>query len=207
MTMMIRTFIAIELPSPVQEALATAQDRLRQAIGRSDSGAVSQVRWVAPQSIHLTLKFLGDVPAERIPVVTQAVTQAASGFKPVSLALSDAGCFPNLQRPRVVWVGLQGDLEALEKLQKAVEGALARLGFPKEERAFTPHLTLGRVRDAATAQERRSLGEATRGLVVPQVRFTAEEIAVMRSDLQPAGAVYTRLAAAPLAGKPPNTVK
>lgn len=196
--MMIRTFIAIELPTQVQEALATMQARLREAIAKPGGEEASPVRWVAPQSIHLTLKFLGDVPAERIPAVTQAVTQAAKGHKPLSLLLATAGCFPDLRRPRVIWVGLQGDLEALNRLQKAIEGALVHLGFPKEERAFTPHLTLGRVRDTVTAQERPALGEATRKLTVPQVEFTAEEIAVMRSDLQPTGAVYTRLAAIPL---------
>lgn len=194
--MMIRTFIAIELPTQVQEALAITQNRLREAIAKP--GGEAPVRWVAPQSIHLTLKFLGDVPAERIPAVTQAVTQAAKGHKPVSLILAAAGCFPDLRRPRVIWVGLQGDLDALDRLQRAIEGALMHLGFPKEERAFTPHLTLGRLRDTATPQERQALGEATRGLAVPQVAFTTEEIAVMRSDLQPTGAIYTRLASIPL---------
>ncbi len=192
MSDLIRAFIAIELPAPVREALAAMQDRL----GRQEERAA---KWVAPQGIHLTFKFLGDVPAERLPAITEAMTQAARNRSALNLYLDKAGCFPGPERPRVLWVGLNGDLSALADLQRAVETSLARLGFPREDRAFTPHLTLARLRDTCTPEERRRLGLAVRGLAAARVDWIAREIALIRSDLQPAGAVYTRLAAAPLA--------
>jgi RNA 2',3'-cyclic 3'-phosphodiesterase len=189
---LIRSFIAIELPPPVLDALGALQDRLGR---RTDRAA----KWVAPQGIHLTLKFLGDVPAPGLAAVAEAMTRAARGAGPLSLHLAGAGCFPSPERARVIWVGLAGDLAALSRLQRSVEEELARTGFPPEDRGFTPHLTLARLRDTTAPQERLRLSEAARGLVVPAVDFTAGEICLIRSDLRPMGAVYTRLASAPLA--------
>ncbi len=192
MSDLIRAFIAIELPAPIREALAALQDRL----GRQEERAA---KWVAPQGIHLTFKFLGDVPAERLPAITEAMTQVAGKHSPLNLHLDRAGCFPGLERPRVIWIGLDGDLGALADLQRSIEIHLSRLGFPREDRGFTPHLTLARLRDTVTPEERHLLGTAVRGLVVPTVEFTAIEIALIRSNLRPEGAIYTHLATAPLA--------
>ena len=135
---LVRTFVALELPGVVGQTLADTIERLK--------GAAGGVRWVRPEGIHLTLKFLGDVEETRIPEIVAAVQQASGGTAPFTLQTSEVGGFPRLERARVLWVGLEGDLETLAGLQMEVEGALGTLGFPPERRRFFPHLTLGRAR-------------------------------------------------------------
>ena len=158
-------------------------------------------KWVAPEGIHLTLHFFGDVAVERVPAITGALGRAAARSSPIPLGLAGAGCFPNLDRPRVLWVGLGGDTAGLARLQRDVEAQLAGLGYRPEARAFSPHLTLARMRDTAMPEDLRRLGQAMRGLTVPVTAFTAESVALIRSDLRPAGAVYTTLAALTLGGE------
>ena len=189
----VRAFVAIELEGEVQMALRSLHGRLKKApLARLG-------RWVAPESIHLTLKFLGDVPAARLPEVQAAVERACQGVTPFEIAISELGCFPNLQRPRVVWVGVEEPSGALRRLQSAVERELARLGFRPEGRGFKPHLTLARIRDQARSRERAQLGAWVRQQSVPQ-RATMRvcRVSLMRSVLGPGGAVYTRLGEAPL---------
>lgn len=189
----IRTFIAIELPEEVQHGLARVQGELKRSH--------PPVRWVSPEKIHVTLKFLGEIPAEQVESVCQVAARVAASAVPFELEAAGAGVFPNLRRPRVVWVGVQGDLPALHTLQASLEQELARAGFPKEERPFSPHLTLGRVQDRASPAEARSLGQAVAGLEVPLLgRWRVEEIVVMRSDLRPEGPLYTPLRALRLGG-------
>lgn len=189
----VRTFIAIELSDEFKTQLAEAQARLKaRSPGRS-------VKWVNPEGIHLTLKFLGNVPAGQIPAISGAIERAVAGHSAFDIHLAGLGCFPDLNRPRVIWVGMEGDLEALEALQRAVEKELHALGYPPEGRRFTAHLTLGRVRDDATPDERRRLGEAVRATVLESgAGLTVHQVSLMKSDLQPTGAVYTQLAAARL---------
>jgi len=190
----IRTFIAIELDEAVVVALGELQSRLRREV------RLSQVRWVRPEGIHLTLKFLGDVPADRVGQVGDALRRACDGFGPLSLTLADLGCFPNLRRPRVVWVGVQGDVDALGRLQASVEKHVAPLGFPTEKRRFSPHLTLGRVK-RATRSEAQQLGQQIEKMDVGTVgTMTAQAVRLMRSDLKPTGAEYTCLVEVPLEG-------
>jgi 2'-5' RNA ligase len=191
----VRTFIAIELSEEIRTQLAEAQARLR---ARSPGRAV---KWVHPEGIHLTLKFLGNVPTGKISALSGAIERAVAGHTAFDIHLAGLGCFPDLNRPRVVWVGVEGDLEALEALQRAVEKELNALGYPPEGRRFTAHLTLGRVRDDAAPDERRRLGEAVRAIVLESgASTTVHQVSLMKSDLQPTGAVYTQLAAAKLAG-------
>ena len=190
----IRAFVAIELAPGLRESLAEALDALRQAHLRG-------LRLVDPEAIHLTLKFLGDVPVPTIPEIASALKRVAEGVPPLTLALDRAGGFPSLERPRVLWVGLRGDLPTLQRLQGAVETALADLGFPREPRSFSPHLTLARVRPETRPEERRRIGERSAQLSVSPAEMRAEEVALMRSDLRPTGAVYTRLEVAQL-GRP-----
>lgn len=191
----IRTFIAIELEEAVLDGLAQVQEQLK------EDGATRVVRWVRPGGIHLTLKFLGNVPAQRIDGIGQALKRACTGFGPFTLTFGGLGCFPSARRPRVVWVGVQGDTETLARLQEAIEEEVAPLGFPTEKRGFSPHLTLGRVKKASTS-EQRQLGELIRRTEVGLVgQMTVRAVNLMRSDLKPSGAVYTPLLSVALEGE------
>jgi len=190
----IRTFIAVELPADVREALGKAEAMLQTA----DPGAARSVKWVAPASIHLTLKFLGDTPVATLEAIRAALEQAVAGKHHLSLHLGKAGCFPNARQPRVLWIGVEGETDGLARLQAAVETTVSPLGFPTESRGFSPHLTLGRVRDDASPDARQRLGAAIQSLRPPLVSFMATGVSLMRSDLRPSGAVYTQLAEAEL---------
>jgi 2'-5' RNA ligase len=190
----IRSFVAIELDKALQLALRQIQTPLK-------SSRVSHIaRWVSPGSIHLTLKFLGNVPVNRVEEIHQAIVRGCEGFSPFRVSLTGLGCFPNMRRPRVIWVGIGGNVETLTQLQRSVDSELSRMGFKREKRGFTPHLTLARIRDRARPQERVELARlATTAQAVSSVSMVAREVCFIRSDLKPTGAVYTRLAAVPLA--------
>ncbi len=192
----IRAFVAIELDETIKAALRTAQNELKRS-------PVSHIgKWVSPQSIHLTLKFLGDIPESQVLPIGQALQRACAGFQPLAISLTEMGCFPNAQRPRVIWVGVGGNLDALSQLQRAVESEINPLGFEPERRGFTPHLTLARIRDRARSSERQELGQLlTKVRVDPSVGMTVQELRLMRSELRPTGAVYTCLVTAPLGGQ------
>jgi len=149
----IRAFVAIDLPENVRRELGRIQDSLR------GKGAAERVRWVKPEGIHLTLKFLGNVPSSTITGIVHAVTEASEGVKPFTISISGLDCFPSSSRPNVIWVGVEGDIAPLTRLQSAVEDRLSVLGYPEEKRSYTPHLTLGRVARDVGASERRRLGE------------------------------------------------
>jgi len=183
----VRAFIAIELPGSVKSALSQLQDNLQ----RSEHASV---KWVDTGSIHLTLKFLGNIATETIPELTKVLSEAARGITPFHLELGEMGVFPNLRAPRVVWVGLRGETATLSVLQENIESALIPLGFPPENRAFSPHLTLGRVREKASPGERRSLGQAVASSKVASMEpFPVDSLSLMRSTLTREGAVYSRL--------------
>ncbi|MCX7837840.1 MAG: RNA 2',3'-cyclic phosphodiesterase [Anaerolineae bacterium] len=185
----IRTFIAIELNDALHRALADVQARLkRDTVARA-------IRWVAPENIHITLKFLGDVDAARIPALERAIAQVCNDFAPFTLTIGGAGAFPNMRKPNVIWVGARGQVDVAARLAEHIDAACATFGFAREERAFTPHLTLGRVKRDASPSERQRIGaliEAARIGDVGELRV--ERVAVMKSDLTPEGSVYTRLA-------------
>ena len=188
----LRAFIAVDLPPAAREAVEGVTRRLR-------AGAGDGVRWVRPEGVHLTLKFLGDVDAGSVPSISQALGRAAASAAPFDLFLDGVGAFPNARRPRVVWVGLGGGLEPLAGLQQSIEEELEALGFAGERRAFIPHLTLGRVRDGISTTQGRALSEALGGVgVQPGVKLPVREVSLIKSDLRPSGAVYTRLHAAKL---------
>lgn len=185
----VRVFIAIELSRELGDSLGRLQDRLKRQV------AERSVRWVRPEGIHLTLKFLGDVPAQRVADISRAVEAACQGFDPFSFSLAGLGCFPNPRRPRVVWVGVQEPSGTLARLQKIVEGKLTGLDFEPENRPFQPHLTLGRVGRQASRSDQQQLGELiTESEVGTLGSMTVTSVNVMRSDLRPGGAVYTALA-------------
>jgi len=184
----VRSFIAIELPEEAKQGLA----RLRSELERTEH---SFVKWVDPGGIHLTLKFLGNIPFKQVGEITKAVTEAAQGISPFHLEISGLGAFPNLKQPRVLWVGIGGEIDKLSRLQQNIDSVLAPLGFAKEERPFTPHLTLARIRQETSPGERKSFGE----LVVStsfenKYHIAVDAISLMRSQLTPARAIYTCLA-------------
>ena len=141
----IRAFIAIELPEAILAEVSNVEARLKPQMPDDT------IRWVKADSIHLTLKFLGQVPSDQLSLITSSLRTAVTTYAPFTLEVKGAGCFPNVHRPRVVWVGVQENEHRLHALQRAVENAIAPLGYPTEIRDFTPHLTLGRLaRDVVT---------------------------------------------------------
>jgi 2'-5' RNA ligase len=183
-----RLFIAIELPQSVITRLSELQADLKRET------PPDTVRWVNPTGIHLTLKFLGDTPVTQRAVIEAALAQAASGHAPFMLAAGGLGCFPNCRRPRVVWAGIRESLDALAALQWAVEQFVAPLGYPTEDRPFSPHLTLGRIQRDARPGDVQKLGERVVGTPSTEPeRWQVERITLIRSELKPAGAVYTPL--------------
>lgn len=185
----IRTFIAIELDESIKDELTKLQERLK---GETPRGSV---RWVRSGGIHLTLKFLGDVPADQVEKITTALQRSCQGVSPFSLSCGGLGCFPNPRRPRVVWVGIQEETGTLVQLKKAIEENVAPLGYPTEKRKFSPHLTLGRVQRRASSGDRGQLGELVEASEIGILgQMEVRSVSLIRSDLRPSGAVYTRLA-------------
>ncbi len=185
----IRSFVAIELPEEAREGLA----RLRRELERREH---KFVKWVAPGGIHLTLKFLGNIPFKRLTEITEAMEGAAQGISPFHLEISGLGAFPSLRQARVFWVGIGGEMDKLSRLQQNIDSSLATLGFAKEERSFVPHLTLARIRQGASPLERKSFGELVGSTVFEdKYHIEVEAINLMRSQLTPAGAIYTCLSA------------
>ena len=189
---LIRAFIAIELPDPVKASIS----RIQTGVRRDEH---TSVKWVNPESVHLTLKFLGNIDPELIPDIGRAMSQAAAGLGPIRLEISKVGAFPNLRAPRVVWVGLEGDISTLRLLHRQVEERLAGLGFPPEGRAFSPHLTLGRARQGAGRTEQQRLAQAINLMELDErAAFETGSVSLMRSTLTRAGAIYSRILQAAL---------
>jgi len=185
----IRAFIAAPLPEPILRQLATIQRRLANQVARGS------VRWMRPEGIHLTLKFLGDTPTDKLAAIQETLAGVALSTPVCSLTVGGLGCFPDPRRPRVVWVGLQEPTGLLAGLQRAVERAMAPLGFPTEGRGFTPHLTLGRVAERASREEVAQVGDTvTKTAVGTLGDAVLDHLALIRSVLKPSGAEYSILA-------------
>lgn len=184
----VRSFVAIELPEDIRMALSGLQKDLKR-------GGDSSVKWVDPRGIHLTLKFLGSVSSTLIPRIEDALTGVAQGVGPFSLEVVGTGVFPHLRNPRVAWVGLAGEIESLLRLQGAVDSALEPLGFVPEARPFSPHLTLARLREDVSPEARQGFGQRLmQAKFPPQGPFQVEALNLMKSQLTPQGAIYSRLA-------------
>jgi len=184
----IRSFIAVELPEAVKTGLQQLQTEL--TLPR-----YSFVKCVSPEGIHLTLKFLGNISANKVTDITGVMEQASQGVNPFQLQLIEVGAFPNLKRPRVLWVGIKGEVDKLVDWQQRLDNGLVPLGFAKEARPFTPHLTLARLRENCSPGDRLHFGEmVARSHVEVDYNFTVTSLNLMRSQLFPTGAVYSRLA-------------
>jgi len=188
----IRSFIAIELPNELKSELTRLEARLK-------SDNQPGVKWVNPDSIHLTLKFLGNIAADRTGEITRAMENAVQGISPFHLEVKELGVFPNLRRVQVAWVGISGEVDKLSQLQKRIETALTPLGFAPETRAFTPHLTLARLRDQTPLDERQRFGQ-----LIANAKFDTagtievDAISLMRSQLTRKGAIYSQISSVKL---------
>jgi 2'-5' RNA ligase len=184
----IRTFIAFDLPDTVLSALGRVQDDLKHR--------GLKAKWVRLQSIHLTLKFLGDIKADQVDPVAHQLAAAARGTGSLTLGAKGIGVFPNIRRPHVIWAGLSGDLETLGELQRNIDRALSEIGFTREKRSFKGHLTLGRFKGRTDS---RKVAEALEALAGFDTRtFTARQLVLFKSRLEPTGAVYSQLKQVPL---------
>ena len=193
----VRAFIALPLTDAVKRRLRESEDHVRRHTGEGT------IRWVGNGAMHLTLKFLGATPASKIEPIGALLKRLAGEAAPLCLLLGPLGLFPDAQRPRVVWAGLTGDVGALSALATAVDRAMAALGFPPEKRRFSPHITLGRVREGAppfiAADLTRALAEVTgqkRAVAVP-----VDRLVLFRSTLTPSGAVHDELGSWRLRGR------
>jgi 2'-5' RNA ligase len=188
----IRAFIAIEIPVSIQEAIIKQTFRLRQTLGDD------LIRWVPAQNMHLTLKFLGDVAASHIDFLKQSVAQIASTSASFDLQIRGFGSFPNSKLPRILWAGIYAPAP-LNDLQGSVESASIKLGYKKEDRAFSPHLTLGRVRQNLSSAQLQQIRNAVEQFQLGNIGSArVDSLHLFKSDLAPAGATYTKLFSAVL---------
>ena len=188
----IRTFIALDFPTSILESIEQQTKRLRQALGDDI------IRWVPSHNMHLTLKFLGNAPISHLDFLKQMLTQVADSTHPFDLQIGGIGSFPNSNRPRVLWVGLHAPA-ALATLQKAIEEGAQRLGYEKEERPFSPHLTLGRVRQGMDGKVLQKISNALSTIQLGKIGTArVDSVHLYKSDLNSEGSVYTKLFSTPL---------
>lgn len=189
----IRSFIAIELPKPIQDSL----DRVIRDLQVKTTNPV--VRWVPARNIHLTLKFFGEVSSSNMEILIKILQTEVTRHKCFEVHIRGLGAFPSIHRPRVIWVGVEAPCD-LMTLQRSIESETIRLGYTEEERPFSAHLTLGRISHNATPTEVREVGLALAEAQVGSIGVTmVDQVKLFRSDLEPGGAVYTPLYTIPLA--------
>jgi len=189
---LLRAFIASELPGAVQQKVQLATAGLRETLHGD------LIRWVPAQNVHLTLKFLGDVSPSGVSLIEQMLATEAAEFTAFDVQVEGLGCYPNPRRPRVLWVGLKAPSE-LASLQRAVETGTARLGYESEERGFSPHLTIGRVRQNASSTDLQKIRNAVEQYQVGALGVVrVDAVHLFKSELRPEGSIYTRLYSASL---------
>lgn len=177
----LRTFIAIEIPESIRQKIAEVQEHLKKFNER--------VRWTKPGNIHLTLKFLGEVDKSRIDSIGAALEKASDEFSPIPCSVKNVGAFPNLRQPRILWVGLENPGNELTSLAQKIDAELNNLGFSKEKRKFNAHLTFGRIK----SQVSDKFSDAIKNAKFDEEEIRVEKVILMKSDLKPAGAIYTPL--------------
>jgi len=182
----LRTFIAIDVPSAVFDTIIRIQHRFK-SLGLHAS-------WVKPGNIHLTLKFLGNTDPDRIPGIQKKLTETLALSAPFQLSLDSAGVFPNTKNPRILWIGLKDEEDALNPLQANIENALESIGFPKEQKPFSPHLTLARIKSPKGKKELNDELDAVNQEGIDPHPFEVGEIHLYESQLTPKGSIYTVLA-------------
>jgi 2'-5' RNA ligase len=190
----IRAFAAIHLPEELLANIRALQARLQSDFPKD------AVRWTAPEQLHLTLKFLGNIPRRSLGQLKAELARICQGLPPLLLRLEGLGCFPTPPKPRVLWVGLAGDIPQLQTLQSQINAAMQPWCERNEERAFRPHLTIGRLREASP-RNARQIGDNIKAAAISALgEWNAAQVHLMRSQLSPAGATHTVLASLPLLG-------
>ena len=193
----VRVFVAVGISADARQQLIDAVDRIRRDIPQG-------IQWANPDGMHLTLKFLGNIPSADVEPLLDCVQPVASSATPFPLHLAGLGMFPNRRKPRVLWAGVDGDLDALSRLQQATEDAITALGYPPEQRPFRPHITLGRPRRSVSDAQLSRIGAVVSALDQPSpVGWQVEAVDLMQSELHPSGARYTVLGSATLRAKQP----
>ncbi len=188
-----RAFIAIELPTAIRRSLETEIAKLRDLAGGR------AIRWVDSEAIHLTLRFLGEIDDRTSGLIADCLDRICPNSARMSFEVGGLGGFPNLSRPKVIWIGIQQSDRRLAKLQAEIEAGVIQLGVEGEDRTYHPHLTLGRLRRAASQSEVGLLADRLRQIQVVDLGTVAVEgVSLMRSELTGAGAVHTRVHYAPL---------
>ncbi len=188
----IRTFIALDFPLSILDSIEQQTKRLRQTLGND------VIRWVLTHNLHLTLKFLGNIPVSHLEFLKQMLAQATDSITQFDLQIGGVGSFPNSNRPRVLWVGIHAPA-ALSNLQKAIEEGAKRLGYEKEERPFSPHLTLGRVRQGLDGKDLQKISNALSSIQLGKIGIArVDSVHIYKSDLNSEGSVYTKLFSTPL---------
>jgi 2'-5' RNA ligase len=190
-----RAFIAIEFSQVLHNHLHSLQRHLAEVLGQT-TDATTVLRWTVVENIHLTLRFLGDSSTEQIHQISRGLSELAPVHGGFGLTLAGIGCFPNMRRPNIVWVGIGGQLQKLTDLQRQIEQLARAAGFAAEERPFSPHLTIGRARKDASPAQLGQVGRVLQGAATsaPIIRWHAtvdvRSITLMQSDLRPTGAIY-----------------
>ena len=188
----IRSFIALPIPDPVRDVLRGTIKNLDEDIGK-------RVRWVRPEGIHLTLKFMGDIDLKVINELVSLLPAVANEFAPFELTLAELGCFPNNRRPRVLWAGVKGNLSTLRDLHIAIDSLVGNVGLPREQRGFSTHLTLGRVNRNLSENHTRHIGELIKTTNLPDnPSWINPTINLMRTELDPAGSRHYLVKSFPL---------
>ena len=188
----IRSFISL----PISEQ---ARGILRKTINEIDGVIQNKIRWVRPEGIHLTLKFMGDIKTDKIDALLLLLPEIATEVTPFELTLSELGCFPNNRRPRVLWAGVKGDLSILQNLHLAVDNVVEQVGLPRERRGFSPHLTLGRVRRNISEREVDQIGQIIGSTSLPNTpSWTNQTIDLMRTELDPGGSRHYLVGSFPM---------
>ncbi len=182
-----RTFIAVELPENIKKQI----EQLQAPLKRTDAF----VSWVKPTNIHVTLKFLGEVPEEKTNEVLSATQKALEGSRKFTMDLKGMGAFPDIKRPKVIWIGTGSGQENLSRMAERIEEEMEKIGFPREKRKFSPHFTIGRVKSLRNIEK---LMELVKSSDFQTERIEVDEVVVMKSQLHPAGAIYTPLKKIPL---------
>jgi RNA 2',3'-cyclic 3'-phosphodiesterase len=190
--MKLRSFIAVEIPAEIQGALADRISPLKKTLPKA------LIRWVDPQNVHLTLKFLGDVSPADLEHLCGVLAPEVAACEPFSMSVGGLGAFPSLRRARVLWIGLAAP-DALMTLSRLVETVTTRLGFPSEGRSFSPHLTVARVGQGASTTDLQRIHTALEGTKIDSIGTVhANAVTIFKSDLQPGGPVYAHLYSLPM---------
>jgi len=180
----IRSFLAFELPEFVKEELS--------GLIRSFNRGVSKVRWVKRENMHLTVLFLGNINEETIPAMAEDISDICERFSPFIVRMKGVGCFPNIRNPKVIWVGIDGEIERMARFYESLVMNLSKYGIKQENRTYRPHLTLGRIKGNSNIRD-RMVGMISKGREITDKEFILQELVLFKSDLRPQGPIYTKL--------------